>query len=251
MIKIVFFDIDGTLVPFGDSDIPQSTRVALKLLKEKGIKVFISTGRSLDSAAFVTKLFDFDGFLTANGQYVITKEGEVLYEQYLPQEVVHFVLDYCEEKKLGFVMDLEKHGYKNPYYTGLFASTWETADCNQFREEKVTQFMIQTTAEYEDEIIKNVPGQIFTRWAPDMADLLPALGGKDKGVLATLKKYGYSLDECMAFGDGDNDMSMLKIAGTGVAMGNAADFVKACANYVTTDVREDGVYNALKHFDVI
>ena len=55
----------------------------------------------------------------------------------------------------------------------------------------------------------------------------------------------------IAFGDGGNDLSILKAAGIGVAMGNANDDVKAVANYVTTSVDEDGIWNALKHFNAI
>ena len=55
----------------------------------------------------------------------------------------------------------------------------------------------------------------------------------------------------MAFGDGGNDMTMLRAAGTSVAMGNALDKVKAHADYVTTSVDEDGIRNALKHFGII
>ena len=55
----------------------------------------------------------------------------------------------------------------------------------------------------------------------------------------------------MAFGDGGNDISMLRHAGIGIAMGNANDTVKASANYVTDSVDEDGIWNALKHFNLI
>ena len=62
---------------------------------------------------------------------------------------------------------------------------------------------------------------------------------------------GFSIDECMAFGDGGNDIAMLKAVGTGIAMGNSSDEVKAAADYVTTSVDEDGIYNGLRHFGII
>ena len=64
-------------------------------------------------------------------------------------------------------------------------------------------------------------------------------------------KLGIDISETMAFGDGGNDISMLKAAGTSVAMGNALDKVKANASYVTTSVDEDGIANALRHFGII
>ena len=59
------------------------------------------------------------------------------------------------------------------------------------------------------------------------------------------------LEETMAFGDGGNDISMLRHAGIGVAMGNANNDVKAASNYTTTSVDEDGIANALKYFGIV
>ena len=63
-----------------------------------------------------------------------------------------------------------------------------------------------------------------------------------------MNHFGFTPNEAMAFGDGENDIPMLTHVGIGVAMGNASDAVKACANYVTTSVEEDGVVRALEHF---
>ena len=71
------------------------------------------------------------------------------------------------------------------------------------------------------------------------------------GIDKIIEHYGISLHETMAFGDGGNDMAMLRHAGIGVAMGNAGDEVKEAADYVTDSVDDDGVMNALRHFDVI
>ena len=62
---------------------------------------------------------------------------------------------------------------------------------------------------------------------------------------------GLGIVECMAFGDGGNDISILRRAGTGVAMGNAGTEVKAAADYVTRDIDDGGVAHALRHFGII
>ena len=69
--------------------------------------------------------------------------------------------------------------------------------------------------------------------------------------MAAMERYGLSREEIMAFGDGENDLSMIKLAGTGVAMGNGEACVKAAANYVTGSVFEDGVSQALRHFGLL
>ena len=66
-----------------------------------------------------------------------------------------------------------------------------------------------------------------------------------------IKYFGLKLEDTMAFGDGGNDISMLRHAAIGVAMGNASDEVKAAANYVTASVDDDGIKKALEHFNII
>ena len=82
-------------------------------------------------------------------------------------------------------------------------------------------------------------------------DVIPKGSSKQVGVDKMLDYFGISLDESMAFGDGGNDVLMLKHVGIGVAMGNAEDEVKRAADYVTDSVDEDGVEKALRHFGVI
>ena len=74
---------------------------------------------------------------------------------------------------------------------------------------------------------------------------------KVKGTQLFLDKFGISPDELMAFGDNNNDIEMLKFAKIGVALGEGTDKVKAAADYVTTGIDDDGVYNALKHYELI
>ncbi len=81
--------------------------------------------------------------------------------------------------------------------------------------------------------------------------ITPANGGKDLGVAAMLERLGIDASEAIAFGDGENDLSMFSAAGKSVAMGNAQDTVKAAATYVTTAVDDDGIYNAAKHFGLL
>ena len=91
----------------------------------------------------------------------------------------------------------------------------------------------------------------MTRWHKNGIDLLDRQGGKVRGIREYLERRGILPEETMAFGDGDNDIEMLRFAGIGVAMGNASDAVKAQADYVTASVDEDGIALALQHFGLI
>jgi hypothetical protein len=82
-------------------------------------------------------------------------------------------------------------------------------------------------------------------------DIISQSGGKVEGIKQVLSIYGIRQEEIMAFGDGENDMDMLQFAGTGIAMGNAEEGVKACADYVTGDIDAGGVADALRYYGVI
>ena len=105
--------------------------------------------------------------------------------------------------------------------------------------------------ENEHLLLDRAPHLKTTRWHPTFLDVIPATGGKDKGMDAMLAHFGLTPAEAMAFGDGENDLTMLCHAGIGVAMGSASDFVKARADYTTGTVDEDGVLSALRHFELL
>ena len=88
-------------------------------------------------------------------------------------------------------------------------------------------------------------------WHPLFCDIGRIGGGKDVGMDAVLSRLGIPLEQTMAFGDGENDLEMLRHAAIGVTMGNSSQTVKNAADYVTDSVDEDGIANALAHFGLI
>lgn len=102
------------------------------------------------------------------------------------------------------------------------------------------------TAEEEKEILPSIPNCEIGRWFPAFADITAKGNNKQKGIDEIIRHFNIRLEETVAFGDGGNDISMLRHAGIGVAMGNASDDVKAVADYITTTVDDDGIANALK-----
>ena len=91
-------------------------------------------------------------------------------------------------------------------------------------------------------------GSISCRWYPAFADVTAKNANKGNGLLDMIAHQGIHIEETMAFGDGGNDISIIEKAGIGIAMGNANQIVKSHADYITSSVDENGIYNALQHF---
>jgi hydroxymethylpyrimidine pyrophosphatase-like HAD family hydrolase len=96
-----------------------------------------------------------------------------------------------------------------------------------------------------------MPKCISGRWHPEFTDITACGADKGKGILAMARHEGFDPSRTIAFGDGGNDISMIRQAGIGIAMGNAIDELKRQADYVTTSVDDDGIRRALRHFQVI
>ena len=117
--------------------------------------------------------------------------------------------------------------------------------------EKIYQILAFVPEEQKNILNELLDECSITSWNDTGIDIIPKGGGKSAGIQKFLDEHGMDRSEIMAFGDGENDMDMLRFAGIGVAMGNASDMVKAAADYVTDTVDENGIENALRHFGLI
>lgn len=258
MIKAVFFDIDGTLVSFKTHEVPQSTIEALDLLRKKGTKVFIATGRHYTS---INNLGDlkFDGYVTLNGGYCFAGEDKVIYKHSIPDRDIEALIRYMETEEsfpCAFVQEKEIFmNYKDETVEEIFNMLNfpepPIRPMDEIRGKTAYQLVSFFTAEQEKKIMTILSNCESTRWNPLFTDVVPAGSSKRVGIDKMLEYFRIPLNECMAFGDGGNDVAMLQHAGIGVAMGNAEDDVKQYADYITDSVDEDGIFKALKHLNII
>jgi Cof subfamily protein (haloacid dehalogenase superfamily) len=256
-IKAVFFDIDGTLVSFKSHTVPESARSAIARLREQGVKVFIATGRLMKHVAIVNDI-EVDGYITVNGGYCITSAGEVIFESAFPRATVERVIDLSEQ----YDFDLNVMTHQDMYVSSMGERVKKIASMINImptvadvRAIAATQPVVQMcpyiSRELEQEIMPLLPDCVGSRWIETFMDI--NLRGVDKsvGISKVMEYYGLSLREAMAFGDGGNDVPMVRDAGVGVAMGNACEELKAVADYVTLSVDDDGIEAALQHYGLI
>ncbi len=259
MIKAIFFDVDGTLLSFRTHRIPSSTEKAIGLLKDKGIKIIISTGRSINSLDSIQHI-DFDGYITFNGGYCVNNDGMPLFRKTMDTSDISALLDYADEQTDFCFSFMSEHEVTINRITPPVASMYRMlnlpsppiGDYSQLDVSSILQANVFIAPEEEKQFMQEVmPNSIATRWTPLFADVNPRGQSKKVGVDIFCQQLGIDPKETLAFGDGGNDVTMLEHCGIGVAMGNAVDSLKAVADHITDEVDEDGIYNALKHLGVL
>ena len=255
--KLFAFDIDGTLLKTDKTPL-DSTREALQELRKQGHLVTIATGRSRYMAQKVILDLDFENYILCNGAAAFLD-----HEQYYQN-----LLD--DNELIRFSEELEKHEF-GLAYVGLD----DVKKTNSHREDQVEEAMksidfqglafdgrfqesndvYQALAFYdksaEGMFEKQFPKFRFIRWHPESVDILPNGGSKAATIMNLADRVGIAREDIITFGDGDNDLEMLKEAGTGVAMGNAAPHVQQAASLVTDTNDKDGIWKALQELNFI
>lgn len=257
-IKAVFFDIDGTIFSLKTKSIPESTRIAIKTLREKGIKVIVATGRSVNDLNHI-KHIEFDGFLTFNGGYCMTVDGQVMFRHVINSDDIKNLIDYSERSDVSFSLmyeDSVRISHESPQVLELYSHVDIPVPPLYHKEnldiENVLQVNVFIDPENEDSFMREImPNSLSSRWTPLFADVNRGGVSKQRGVEYFCDYFNIDVAETMAFGDGGNDISMLKFVNIGVAMGNAGDNVKKVADFITYDVDDHGIETALIHFGLL
>jgi Cof subfamily protein (haloacid dehalogenase superfamily) len=256
MSKIVFFDIDGTLLDH-DKNLPASTKEAITLLKENGVFVAIATGRAPFMFESLRQELEIDSFVSFNGQYVVF-EGEPIYLNPLNNEKIEDLFVSSKEKGHPVVFmnhmtmksSVKHHEYIETSLGGLkFAHP--DHDDRFYVDRDLFQTLLFCEEGEEEYYRESYPEFTFIRWHPFSVDILPAGGSKAEGIKKMIERLGFKLEDVYAFGDGLNDFEMLKAAGTGVAMGNSVPALKEHASLVTRNVDDDGIWHGLKQLKLI
>jgi Cof subfamily protein (haloacid dehalogenase superfamily) len=256
--KAIFFDIDGTLVSFKTHSIPASTKKAIYQLKKKGIKVIISTGRAFRNIDNLEDL-EFDGFITANGSCCLDPKGEIIVQYLLSKENLGNLAYFLEEKPFPCTFMTNKGNFisctddlTRSVYQLVNLPTPPVKSVFEIIGHDVFQLSAFINRELETKLLTHILTDCEgSRWHPSFVDFNAKNCNKATGMDNFLTYFDIDREHTMVFGDGGNDISILKHAAIGIAMGNANDEVKAAANYVTDSVDEDGISNALKYFNIL
>ena len=220
--KLIFLDVDATLYSKEQRLVPESAIKAIHAAQKNGHKVLINTGRPL--VYFEKEILDIgcDGYLCSNGVHILL-DGETIYHKTVPETVVEQIKRICEENNIYGTFEGEKCSYFRDH----------NVDFHPHYGFMITAFDLAPYMAHE-----------FTWDHVESHD-------KGTGLKYVADHLNISTDDCYAFGDSNNDISMFKAAGHGIAMGNACDELKEIAEYVTDSVNDDGIYHAFEHYHLI
>ena len=275
MIRAILLDIDGTLTN-SRTEITPKTRDALMKAQDAGIRLALASGRPDQGLVRFAKELDMDHhrgiFVCYNGAKVMDCEtGEVYFEEAMSREEARAVLEHMKKFRVSPIIAKGEYMYTNDVYGGFLERNGNPINIIQY-ESRTNGYILcekrdlaewvdfpvekilnagepdYMKAHYEEmlEPFKNTLSGMFT--APFYFEFMAKGIDKAKAIDTVYRSLGYEPSELMAFGDAQNDLSMLKYAGIGVAMGNAVEEVREAADYVTLSNNEDGIAAALKEF---
>lgn len=280
--KIVFFDVDGTLVDVRPAReyIPDSTVEAVRKTRENGNLCFLCTGRSKAEIYSHIMEVGFDGIIGAGGGFVEIG-NDMLYHKKVGKDAINHVVDFFEEH--GFDYYIESNG-------GLYASKnlvprlefisygdlENDPEARKKKEEAPSHFIPSLNQGYDlhrDDVNKicflekegfpfekiynefkdefNVIHCTVPMFGDDSGELSVPGVNKASAIESLINHLGIPKENTYAFGDGMNDADMLEYCQYGIAVGNAKEGLKAIANEITDDIAEDGIYNSMKKHGLI
>lgn len=255
-MKAFFFDIDGTLIDgiHGVPIIPSSVVTELERLHEAGHKLVICSGRPFAMIGADLRLPIFDAYVMCNGAHV-EADGATIHSETMDADLARSFADLFDELDVEYMLQTAHHIYLKRGSTHIPKFFAQFAPPNMFtfdfERDEVLQRTIKLEAHAGDLDIERVMEAINGRAGHtahmdgngtyNAFEIYSPTISKAVGIQRVLEHYGIEADQSYGFGDGINDLEMIQIVGTGVAMGNACDELKAAADVVCGAIQEDGL----------
>ncbi|MGL4343106.1 MAG: YcsE-related riboflavin metabolism phosphatase [Metamycoplasmataceae bacterium] len=272
MYKMVVFDIDGTLVKYKEHTLKKSTLNAIKKLQKNGIIVVLASGRDHISIGNVFHETQANYFIGANGGFIsqlnnnqiqtllINKINISSFEKYYNDvlkknysDIDNIILSDSQNVYVSNFDQLNNHWFWKDY-KDRFKSFYDQ------RNEIIKDDFCLITINCKDDTLINISNNYFNKNKIDLSVQASWKNGffvsnndinKATTILNLANNLNISSEEIVAFGDGTNDIEMIKVAGLGVAMGNAVDLLKEVANDIADSVENEGIVSYLKKIKLI
>ena len=269
--KLIFLDIDGTLLPPGDMLIPDSTLQALRAARANGHKLFLCTGRNLRMTAPLLEYGCFDGAICSAGGYVLC-DGQVLVDLPMEPEQCSGLSAVLEQHGVDYTLESRDETFAGPKMTARWKFTADAPDkplnseAARWRKAMQDGMSLTPLSRYDgqpiykivyiaehlhdlDEAKRLYQDQfVFCESNLDTMDdgmvngeLINRKFDKGTGIRAICRHLGHPQEDTIGFGDSDNDLQMTQAAGISVCMGNGSERLKQLCDRIAPTVYEDGL----------
>ncbi|MFP7299430.1 HAD family hydrolase [Neobacillus niacini] len=256
--KVLFLDIDGTIIKPDDS-IEDTTINAIAKAQEKGIEVFLATGRPLHELRELAQQLNIHSLLGYNGAFAIY-QGKDLFQEPMDKEIVNMFIETAKRNHHDLVLytkdqniftNLEVECVKEFIKKFHLHNNDALSLSNEYEVLGMTLINLDPddTALYEQENQVHL-SQVNLEGMRHCYDVIRDNVNKGIGIQHILNHLGIERENAIAFGDGLNDKEMLQSVGEGFAMGNAHPDLFQYAKHKTTSVSDSGIYNGLKKLGI-
>ncbi len=258
--KIIFFDIDGTILSHRNYTISASTKSAIRKAKEKGHLTFVNTGRTFSEIDEEVKSVGFDGYVCGCGT-CIYHDSSIIFHTKLESDIRKNIIRDLERLNINAVMEGNhaiyfnrqlvnpklQHLYDMYKNLGFNVRTYDDPDM------VFDKFCIWIDLKsdvhafcdiYKDQLDFISRENLFL-------EVIPKGYSKATGIKYLLSHLNLPHESTYAFGDSANDLTMLNYVKHSIGMGNSEEEIKKIVTYITKDVDDDGIAHALKHFNII
>ncbi len=269
--KILFFDIDGTLLN-GEAVVPESTVAALKELKEQGHLRFVCTGRTKCMIPEEVNKLAFDGYVLGGGTEVEYEGKQISYYE-LPVDLIKKTVPVMQKYKVTYLFEGRDNIYyeqsaaneERAYFSGFVKSFGKLAVIiKEYDEIHASKITLVPPEGFTKEIAENFRKDLEQDFnviihAPanndiltdGLIELVPIGINKATGIQDAIRSLGMTKEMTVGIGDSNNDLEMLSYVGTAVCMGNGTSRAKELADLVTTHIDDDGIWNSMKSLQLI
>lgn len=237
-IKLVALDMDGTLLN-DQGEVSEGNRSAIKDAIDQGVHVILSTGRSIITSHEYVKALELTSYhITVNGSEIWDEKGDLVHRREVPIDHIQWMYDLAQQHQTKFWATATDRVWRREMPEDIENHSWLKFGF-EIPEDKIRSVILEhlESRAHLFEISNSSPVNIEVN----------AKGvNKANGIEKVCGRLGLPMSQVMAVGDSMNDLAMIEAASIGVAMGNAQDFVKNKADWVTLTNNEDGVAHAIR-----
>ena len=263
--KLIFFDIDGTLITEGhDHYAPESTLKALTLLRQNGHICLINTGRPYAALDAVIRSIPVDGYVCGCGTY-IRMGDDILFSYHLEKELCRKILVALDSCGIEWMLENDDgiycsaNGYKSRIASSIesfqnkLPQSLRFITPEDYPNVQFEKFLVVLTPDADFETFRSLfqNDLTFIDRGHAVFEIIPQAYSKATGMKFMEAHFGIDHKDTIAVGDSTNDVAMLEYAHLSILRGGAEKSLLQYADYVTTPVAEDGIFNAFRHYQMI